>query len=51
MDSSKVAILVLMVFLICDLCANVVVCIRLRRRKIENDSTRKISGKEVNKVE
>ena len=49
MDSNKVAILVLLVFLICDLYANVVVCIRLKRRKEENDSTRKISGEKVDK--
>lgn len=49
MDSGKVGILSVLVFLIFDLCVNVVVCIRLKRRKEENDSTRKISGEKVNK--
>ena len=49
MDSGKVGILSVLVFFIFDLCVNVVVCIRLKRRKEENDRTREISSDKVDK--
>ena len=49
MNSFNLAILISLVIMSVYVCVDVVLTMRLKRRKEENDSTRKISGEKVNK--